>query len=199
MPFFSCFWQKINAFMPWAVLSVQKKAAALIWPLHEWQGFLRRHFCHRSLNLKQEKWFFMKRTMSEKKKEIVLSTSVILTRSQCYKIMRMNYVETCKTLQYTLTKIVNSCEGMTFTFIIGRLYLQVTADLCGGIFHVKFQVDSESGLRSDLRGRASELRGWVQNHIKITWIFHHVKPFIFQAKHNSKNSVKSNVCQPPAS
>ena len=69
MPFFSCFWQKINAFMPWAVLSVQKKAAALIWPLHEWQGFLRRHFCHRSLNLKQEKWFFMKRTMSEKKKE----------------------------------------------------------------------------------------------------------------------------------
>ena len=66
MPFFSCFWQKINAFMPWAVLSVQKKAAALIWPLHEWQGFLRRHFCHRSLNLKQEKWFFMKRTMSEK-------------------------------------------------------------------------------------------------------------------------------------
>ena len=69
MPFFSCFWQKINAFMPWAVLSVQKKAAALIWPLHEWQGFLRRHFCHRSLNLKQEKWFFMKCTMSEKKKE----------------------------------------------------------------------------------------------------------------------------------
>ena len=66
MPFFSCFWQKINAFMPWAVLSVQKKAAALIWPLHEWQGFLRRHFCHRSLNLKQEKWFFMKCTMSEK-------------------------------------------------------------------------------------------------------------------------------------
>ena len=25
MPFFSCFWQKINAFIPWAVLSVQKR------------------------------------------------------------------------------------------------------------------------------------------------------------------------------
>ena len=53
-------------------------------------------------------------------------------------------------------------------YVDTRLYLQVTTNLCGDIFHVKFQIDSESGLRSDLRGRASELRGWVQNHIKIT-------------------------------
>lgn len=106
MPFFPCFWQKINAFMPWAVLSVQKKkGCSLDLTFARMARFSTKAFLSQKSELETRKMVFHEMYhVWKKEKKIILSTSVILTKSQCYKIMRMNYVETCKILQYTLTR-----------------------------------------------------------------------------------------------
>ena len=81
-----------------------KKGCSLDLTFARMARFSTKAFLSQKSELETRKMVFHEMYHVWKKERILLSTSVILTKSQCYKIMRMNYVETCKILQYTLTR-----------------------------------------------------------------------------------------------
>ena len=60
-----------------------------------------------------------------------------------------------------------------------RLYPGLTNNLCGDVFHVKFWVDSESGLIIDLGGHISELSLSHFWGFKVTSTLAPIKPIGF--------------------